>query len=268
MFEDIIKHVQVCIPFRLLKEKYLSLVLKNRINPEIGIDGEVIDTVPEKDFSQIASILHREGLIISMHGPFYDLVPGGLDKKMLKATRERLRQAFELVPVFDPVSIVCHTGYDRKRYYRAEEEWLEAAIETWAPLVEDLQGTRATLMLENVYEKTPRMFLKLLNALNSEKAAFCFDPGHMNLFSEADMEDWLKRLGPFLGELHLHDNKGRHDEHLAIGAGMIDFETIFKYIEENQLRPVITLEAHKEEWVWQSIEALSRSERFCRIIGL
>ncbi|MCK4470004.1 MAG: hypothetical protein KAU60_16835, partial [Desulfobacterales bacterium] len=69
MFEDIIKNVQISIPFDLLKEKYLSLVLKNRVNPEISLDGEVIDTYSRKDFSDIASILQQEGLSITLHGP-------------------------------------------------------------------------------------------------------------------------------------------------------------------------------------------------------
>jgi sugar phosphate isomerase/epimerase len=67
-------------------------------------------------------------------------------------------------------------------------------------------------------------------------------------------------------ELHLHDNDGIKDDHLAIGAGKIDFECLFEYIEQNSLKPITTVEAHKEKWLWQSLEALSRSERFCRII--
>jgi sugar phosphate isomerase/epimerase len=266
MFEEIIRSIQLCIPFRLLKEKYLPVVLENRINPEIGIDGEVIDTYSKKDFLEMVSILRQEGLLITLHGPFYDLVPGGMDKKILKATRERLKQAFDLIPVFEPLSIVCHTGYQRKRYHEVEKKWLDTALETWAPLVQYLHGTGTTLMIENVYERTPRMLEKLLRGLNSEKVGFCFDAGHMNVFSETSMQGWLKALGPFLKELHLHDNDGTSDDHLAIGAGKIDFESLFEYVEENRLRPIMTLEAHKEKWIWQSLEALSQSERFCRIV--
>jgi sugar phosphate isomerase/epimerase len=268
MFKDIFRKVQVCIPFKLLKEKHLSLVLENRINPEIGIDGEVIDTYSSKDFSEIASILKQEGLSISLHGPFYDLAPGGIDKKILEATRRRLREAFDLIPIFEPLSIVCHTGYEGKRYHEVEDEWLDNAIETWATLVKDLNGTRTNLMIENVYEKTPKMLLKLLHGLNTEKAGFCFDAGHMNVFSNTNMEGWLTSLGPFLKQLHLHDNHGISDDHLAVGDGKIDFESLFEYVEENRLKPIITLEAHKEKWIWQSLEVLSSSERFSRIVQL
>ena len=113
MIENIIRKIQVCIPFKQLKEKYLPMVLENQINPEIGISGDVIDMYPREAFQAMASLLHQEGLVITLHGPFFDLVPGGMDKKMLQASRDRLREAFDLVPVFEPRSIVCHTGYDR-----------------------------------------------------------------------------------------------------------------------------------------------------------
>lgn len=266
MFDDIIRSVQVCIPFRLLKEKHLPMVIEKRINPEIGIDGEVIDTYSSKDFSDIASIFQQEGLSVSLHGPFYDLVPGGMDKKLLKASRDRLRQTFDLIPVFEPISMVCHSGYDRKRYHEVQNEWLETALETWKPLAKDLENSGTSLVIENVYEKTPRMLLGLIKGLKTEKVGFCFDTGHMNVFSETKTEGWLKALGPFLRQLHLHDNDGIWDDHRAIGTGNIDFEVLFKYVEENDLKPVITLEAHQEEWIWQSLEALSKSPRFRRII--
>ncbi len=266
MIQEIVRSVQVCIPFRLLKKKYLPLVLENRINPEIGINAGVIDAHSKKDFTEMASLIQQEGLSITLHAPFYDLVPGGIDKKILKASRERLKQAFDLIPIFEPLSIVCHTGYDRKRYDEVQDEWFETALETWTPLVKDLEGTRTTMMIENVFEKTPRMLLRLLNALNMQRVGFCFDTGHMSVFSETNMADWLKALGPLIKELHLHDNDGIKDDHLAVGAGKIDFEFLFEYVEEHSLKPIITLEAHKEKWLWQSIEALSRSERFCRII--
>ena len=267
MFEDIMRKVQICIPFRLLKEKYLPLVLEKRINPEIGINGEVIDKHSEKDFSEIVSLLRQDGLSITLHGPFYDLAPGGMDKKILKATRERLKQAFDLLPIFEPMSIVCHTGYDRNRYHEVQAEWLETSLDTWTPLVRDLRGSETTLMFENVYERTPAMLLGLIKGLDTKRVGFCLDTGHMNVFSETSMEGWLKDLGPVLKELHLHDNDGTRDDHLAIGVGKIAFETLFEYVEENRLRPIVTVEAHKKEWIWQSLEALSHSERFCRIIS-
>jgi sugar phosphate isomerase/epimerase len=266
VIEEIIANVQICIPFKLLKERYLPDVLERRINPEIGISGDVLDTYSGREFHQVASLIQAEGLRITLHGPFFDLVPGGMDKKMLQTSRERLQQAFELVPVFNPLSIVCHTGYDRKRYLDAQDQWLEAAVETWTNLLRGLGGTQTVLVMENVYEKTPRMLLRLLKSLGSEKTGFCFDAGHMNAFSDTDLHGWLEAMTPFLKQLHLHDNNGGADDHLAIGEGAIAFDRLFSHLEKNQLKPIITLEAHQEKALWDSLETLSRSEPFLRII--
>jgi hypothetical protein len=69
MFDDVIKNVHVCIPFRLLREKHLPMVIENRINPEIGIDGETYRTwhpfFNEKDSplpsTGLSSISHLAG---------------------------------------------------------------------------------------------------------------------------------------------------------------------------------------------------------------
>ena len=266
MIEKIIRSIQVCIPFKLLKEKYLPVVLEKRINPEIGISGDVIDTHSEREFHQMASLLQEEGLAITLHGPVFDLVPGGMDEKILRASRDRLRQAFDLIPLFNPLSIVCHTGYDRKRYIDDQDQWLDTAIETWKKLLQSLKGSETILMFENVYEKTPNMLLKLIEGLGSEQVGFCFDTGHMNVFSETDMAGWLNAMTPTLKQLHLHDNAGVRDDHLAIGAGAINFARLFSHIEKEQLKPIITLEAHQEQALWGSLETLSRSDQFCRIV--
>ncbi|MBW2108624.1 MAG: sugar phosphate isomerase/epimerase [Deltaproteobacteria bacterium] len=267
MLNQVIKNVQVCIPFMMLCEKHLPMVIRHRINPEIGLDGDVIDTCSPKALAEVASVLRQEGLGVTLHGPFYDLVPGGLDKTMVKATRRRLRQTFDLIPLFEPKSIVCHTGFDRKRYHEVRDQWLDTSVQTWSPLVDDLGNTRTVLVLENVYEKTPTMLERLLKALDSDQAGFCFDTGHMNAFSDTAMQGWLESLGPFLKQMHLHDNNGIWDDHLALGNGNIDFDTLFRHMELRGLRPIITLEAHQEDWVWDSLNTLSRSAPFLRLIS-
>jgi len=66
-------------------------------------------------------------------------------------------------------------------------------------------------------------------------------------------------LAPYLGELHLHDNCGKQDEHLAMGKGNIDFQRIFKHLKDRRKDlPTITLEPHKEEDLWLSLEYLEK----------
>jgi sugar phosphate isomerase/epimerase len=268
MIEHIIRQIQICIPFPQLMREYLPVFIEKRMNPEIGIDGETMDALSKRDFQDIASILRDEGLTTTLHGPFYDLVPGAIDKAMLAATRKRLGQAFDLISIFQPLSIVCHTGYDKKRYRDAETQWLENAFETWSSLLAGIKGTGTQLVIENVYEKTPEMLLRLLNALGGDSVGLCFDTGHMNAFSTTSMGDWLEATRPWIRQLHIHDNTGGWDDHLAIGKGNVDFEYLFAHLAETGRRPIITLEAHEEASVWESLEALNESPAFSRLVSM
>lgn len=254
---NLIREVQINIPFALLKNKYLPLVLKNRINPEIGLDSRALDEFSRAQFAEIARILRQEDLSVTLHAPFMDLAPGSPDRLMRAATIKRLQQAFELLPVFEPLSIVCHTGFESRHYQNQVDSWLEASIESWRPLINLAQSAGNKIMLENVYEGKPDIHLALFSKLDSPHIGFCFDIGHWHVFGQTDIGDWLQKLQPYLGQLHLHDNLGKTDTHLALGSGNIDFSSLFPFLKGSSPRPIVTLEPHREEDVSASLETLS-----------
>ncbi|HRT71605.1 MAG TPA: TIM barrel protein, partial [Syntrophales bacterium] len=119
------------------------------------------------------------------------------------------------------------------------------------------QGLRdTTIALENVYEKTPHQLCRLFRGLDAANLIFCFDAGHFNAFSNRSFEQWMEELGPFLGQLHLHDNSGVADEHLPVGDGNFPFARLFSTVEEMKVRPIITLEPHTEENFWKTLKNL------------
>ena len=118
-------------------------------------------------------------------------------------------------------------------------------------------GTR--LMLENVYEKDPDDIGVLLKRLKDQNVGFCLDSGHLVAFGKANLKVWLESLGPYIEQVHLHDNHGSNDEHLAIGLGTIDFDLLFSYLKSNRNSPpVVTLEPHREEDLWPSLKNLAK----------
>ena len=149
----LLKKLQVNAPFLDLKNRYLPTFLKYGMNPEIGIDAEALDTTPDAEFESVAEILKTNNRKITLHGPFMDLVPGALDPMLLAATRRRFARFFEVVPIFEPVNVVCHTGYDPSHYRELWTEWLPLSVATWEPLVAQAERLGFKLLLENVYEK-------------------------------------------------------------------------------------------------------------------
>ncbi|MBW1981834.1 MAG: sugar phosphate isomerase/epimerase [Deltaproteobacteria bacterium] len=248
--------VQVNAPFDLLVEKYLDVFLYHRVNPEIGFSAAVLDEVDHKRLQFVADLLARHGLTTTVHGPFMDLAPGGLDEEVRQVSRRRFHRLLDLAPIFEPKAIVFHAGYDDRRYHEHRSRWLENSITTWEPLVARAEKLRVPIQLENTYEETPEMILAVLEKISSDYFGFCFDIGHQHVFARAPLAEWLDCLGDYLGHVHLHDNDGRCDSHQAIGDGSAPFHELFQYLGNNNRRPVITLEPHAEENLWLSLQSL------------
>jgi sugar phosphate isomerase/epimerase len=257
-YGKLLDRVQVNAPYRQLVDKYLELFLRYGINPEIGFDALALETASREAMAEMARLMKEQGRTITFHGPFMDLAPGGLDERVREVTARRLQRTMELVPVFRPQSVVFHTGYDERRYHAHRAEWLSGSLATWEPLIQQAEEMGVVIHLENVYEQTPEMILTLIEEMDSENLGFCLDMGHMNVFGEVTLSEWLDALGPHLKEVHLHDNNGHSDSHGPIGSGTAPFKELFQYLHDQEKRPVVTLEPHEEATLWVSLENLEK----------
>jgi sugar phosphate isomerase/epimerase len=249
--------VQVNIPFPFLQAGYLEKFLGRGLNPEIGLDAFSLDHYPPGVFGRVARAFHGAGRRISLHGPFQDLAPGALDDGVLAGSRRRLRQAFRYLKVFRPVAVVCHLGYEARHYRWDRENWLARSAATWKELAALAAESGVTVMLENVYERDPELFLEVLGRVGAPNLKVCFDVGHLLAFSTGDFPRWLETLAPVIGHLHLHDNHGDDDTHLALGAGRVPVEEILDYLAHQGRRPVVTLEPHQEGSLAPSLDYLA-----------
>ncbi len=254
--------VHVNMPFRMTE--LFHLFISNRLNPEIGLDATSLDTYSVSDFAKVAARFEQLERSVTIHGPFIDLAAGSPDRELLKATRKRLGQMLELVPVFKPKCVVCHAGYEEIHHGWIRAGWLEKSIETWSWLGQAVREAGSRLVLENVYEWKPEDLTELFVALEPYGVGFCLDTGHVAAFSRTPLERWLAVLGPYVAHLHLHDNDGSSDAHLPLGRGGIDYQPLWDYLAGRSEWPTITLEPHAEADLKPSLEYLARLEIFGR----
>ena len=254
---NILSRCFVNIPFAEFG-KYKNLVLKHRVNPEIGLAGDALYSYGKHDFIDLAKFLKNEGLRCTLHAPFNDMMPGALDKYILKATRDKLRRCFDLIEVFKPISVVCHLGYLDCVHSYGLEQWLDNSLETWQMLTNIAESQNTPVMFENTYETGPHIHKVLFETLDSPSARFCLDVGHLLAFARTPWHKWLTILEPWLGQLHLHDNNGFRDEHLPIGKGCFDFAALFSFLQTKKIKPILTLEPRSESDLWESLNALDR----------
>jgi sugar phosphate isomerase/epimerase len=251
--DEILRHVQVHMPFHLLYSQFLPMVIRKRINPEISFNHTSLDRFNREDFLDVAGRLLDAGLTITFHAPFMDLRPGAIDPGIRQVTIDRLKQVFDLVPFFRPLSVVCHPSFDRKYYVSSERLWLENSLDTWRQFLVVAGEMDTMIALENVYESDTQPFSLILHHLPSPHLCFCFDTGHFNVFSETPLNVWMENLGSRMGQIHVHDNKGVLDEHLPVGQGTFPFQDFFGRVREQDRDPIITLESHTENDLWQML---------------
>ena len=89
---------------------------------------------------------------------------------------------------------------------------------------------------------TPTQILNFVNEINDENFKICLDTGHVNVFEDLSVADAVYELGDKLTVLHVHDNSGVEDEHLAPFSGGIDWVDFSKALKETGFDGVISLE--------------------------
>lgn len=245
-------HPHVHVPYDGIG-KYLEFIKKEKLNLEIYFGSKQVDELNRDDISELKKRLDY-GPDISVHAPFMDLSPGAVDSKVREVTIRRFLDVLDYSSILEPDVIVFHSGYDKWKYDKRVDIWLDKSYETWKLINERAADKGIKIAIENIFEDEPGHFRLLMEQMKSENFGVCFDTGHFNLFSSISLTEWLEVIKPYIIELHLHDNNGLGDDHVAIGDGTFDFDLLFRILEDVEC--VYTLEAHSVKDVKRSLERL------------
>jgi len=199
------------------------------IGAEVYFDNTAVMDTDRDAAKEAGRVLADHGIPCTCHAPFMDLSPGGVDREVRLLTVEKLKRAVERACLMGARSMVAHGGYDKWRFGGHEQRWLEGSIETWTELLKEAGDM--PLMVENIFEETPATLTALFDCFREKNLWCCFDTGHFNLFTTIPLEGWLMPLRTKLKELHLHDNHGKSDEHLAIGRGTFPFRELKPFLK-------------------------------------
>ncbi len=242
----------VNLPLRYIYNtpEYLDLFIENSIQPELGLDCLGSECISKDWLLTIRDRLAAAGLKCTTHLPFLDLKPSSLNSAIRQASIDTLCGAFELAKIFSPERMVMHPSFT---------SWLEPPLfdEAYENCLDGIRSLsdswpdHPVLCLENTYEYDPGPLMQLVEDLDRENIGICFDVGHWHSFSKGseknDFDFWFDSLAPYIRHMHLHDNMGRKDDHLALGEGCINWEHIIHRVKELDPLPSITLEPHTRD---------------------
>lgn len=165
-----------------------------------------------------------------IHGPFTEIIPAGIDHRMVELGLERLNEAYEVCRELEIDKMIVHTGFVPLMYYK---EWhIEKSKDFWQRFLED-KPENFKIYIENVFEDEPYLMRDLIDAIDDSRVAVCLDVGHANAMTQKDIsaEDWIEVLGERIEHIHIHNNDGSGDTHCDIDQGTMEWKKILNMLD-------------------------------------
>lgn len=160
---------------------------------------------------------------LSVHGPFLDLNPASYDSCIQAVTRERFEQAYAAAKALNATKIIYHSCFvPQINYY---EGWVKQTVPFWKSFLED-KPDNISICMENVFDGFPSYIKEVIQQVDHPAFGICLDLGHAHAFSSIPVTQWVEELGSYIRHIHIHDNNGTKDSHLAIGDGTIPWASV------------------------------------------
>jgi sugar phosphate isomerase/epimerase len=182
----------------------------------------------------VRETLDAAGLVAdSLHGYFQsDDLPGppcdlsAADGALREASVELMNGETQFARALGCRDIIVHpVGVNS----RVDDPWrAESLAETAAALARLGRDHGVRFLLENMpppyFTADVLPLRQAVDALDSPHVGLAYDSGHAMLMGRP--VDAVRLMGPRLGGVHLHDNRGEQDDHLIPGMGTIPFEDV------------------------------------------
>lgn len=196
------------------------------------IDFSISDNLDvfDETMARTLSLLDRLGHPgVSVHGPFLDLNPMSFDSRIARVTADRFKQAYEAALMLGADRVVYHSGMIPTVYYT--EGWAERTASFWNRFLEDVRAGSAAgplVCMENVLDREVTPFLEAAKRVDHPGFGICLDIGHVFCYAADPLPVWIRMLSGRIRHVHLHDNDGMCDLHLALGEGQVPWEAAVK----------------------------------------
>jgi sugar phosphate isomerase/epimerase len=229
--------VSTNVPYRMIRDN-IQRIVSLQIGIEIYFNNNAIDNADTGDVKEMNRLLQDAGIACTVHAPFMDLSPGGVDRTVRAVTKDKLKKSVEMANILNARAIVCHGGYNKWYFDGNKQIWLDASLDTWQEILQ-VAGKGLPVMIENIFEEEPSTLIELFG-------------------SKISLEEWLTPLKGKIREMHLHDNHGTSDEHLPVGMGTFPFRELKTFVKG--LGDVIyTSEIHGET---RAVEGIKKLKEF------
>jgi sugar phosphate isomerase/epimerase len=219
---------------------------------ELAMDPPHGDTKSiKKQKRDIQKSLKRYDLELVCHLPTF-LSTADLTDRIRQASIDETLDCLEVAAEMEPLKIVLHPSYMTGLGTFVPELARAHALESLTVIVEKAHALGLCLCLENMFPRTqwltnPEEFVDILAKFPTVNLLLDIGHAHIEDAGGAKCLRFIKMFSDRIGHLHMSDNFGKEDQHLPIGAGIIDFLSVVKGLKGIGYSDTVTLEVFSRD---------------------
>ena len=224
----------------------------------LGIDyAELVHQFPSENID--ADILESYNLKYSIHSPFMDVNIAALQDKSRLNSIKQIKDSIDLANKINAEAVVIHPGLAP---FLANKYFLDKVYETANNSIKELGEYGRDLGVLATIENMPTFdgmlynnMEDLHNLLTSLDMSMTLDIGHANHSSYSPDQ----MIFDSIKHIHIHDNFGDEDAHLALGEGSIELKYIVNSLEEKNYDGIYIIEVNDYDSIKKSYEYMKKN---------
>lgn len=223
-----------------------DLEIQDPFRPEF-LDGDWTEAV-----QAVKTALSGYSGRMGIHGPFDGLALMSFDPEVRAVSSNRLTQALNFAGEIDATHMVVHSpisafGHAFVPYQPAykKEDFIGRFHQTLELPLKKAEQIGCTLVVENIQDLNPALWIELIRSFNSEYVRASIDVGHafiMHQYGGAPPDAFVREAGNMLAHLHLQDTDGLTDRHWRLGKGNVNWYALFDALKSIESQPRHILE--------------------------
>lgn len=205
--------------------------------------------------------LDRDRSRDTSHGVFLDITVHSDDRLVREVSDYRIRQSMDIAKQLGIRGVIFHTNmisnYKDPVYM---DNWVKRNDAYWRKITAEYPSL--TVFMENMFDDEPEMLKRLAESMSDVKNfSICFDYAHARVFGDGSIK-WSECLLPYAGHMHINDNDGNVDSHLAVGDGTTDWNEYDMIMRKKGCSATVLIETTPIERQQKSLEYMSEHHIF------
>ena len=252
------------IPFPEFIEMYQNLgleYLEVQLEPPF-LPSDMNDQQKQNFKDTIAS----SNLTHTMHAPYDDVNLASLKEPIRRASLEIMKDCVDFSMDVGSTILVIHAGFCPTNLIARHEDAIQRFRASLLELAMYAHDRSVKIGVENKQVGIDREIilypdehLEIIQEYHDLDVGAVIDIGHANT-ADIDLPQYVKKLLPYLIEIHLHDNDGINDSHIGLGEGTANIEGVIDILLKSKFKGPTILELDSKEVIEQAIAFIRELE--------